>query len=109
MDIHFKDKKLRGLCEVRALAERKLGPDCARKLRSRLSDLEAAACVTDLQTGRPHALTGDRTGQFALNLAAGRRLVFAPAQDASPHHADGGVDWSRVHAVRIEFIGDYHD
>ena len=109
MDIRFKDKKLRRLCETRALAERRLGADCARKLRSRLGDLEAAACVTELRAGRPHALTGDRTGQFALNLAGGRRLVFAPAQGPCPHHADGSIDWSRVTAVRIEFIGDYHD
>ena len=109
MDIRFRDEKLRKLCEIGAHAERKLGSECAKRLRSRLSDLDAAACVTELRAGRPHPLTGDRTGQFALNLDRSRRLVFAPAQEPYPHLPDGGIDWSRVTAVRIEFIGDYHD
>ncbi|MCF6257676.1 MAG: killer suppression protein HigA [Gammaproteobacteria bacterium] len=109
MEIRFNDKKLRRLCEERAVAERKLGAACARKLRARLSDLEAASVVTELPTGNPHPLKGDRAGQFALNLAGARRLVFSPANDPCPRHADGGIDGSQVTIVNIEYIGDYHD
>lgn len=109
LDIRFKNKKVRELCEKASVAERKLGPDCARKLRVRLAALEAANSVTDLVAGRPHGLTGDRDGQFALDLAGGRRLVFAPANDPIPHKPDGSTDWSRVTIVSIEYIGDYHD
>ena len=58
MEIDFKDKKLRELCEQRGMAERKLGPPCARKLRSRLADLQASRCVADLVAGRPHPSAG---------------------------------------------------
>lgn len=109
MEIHFKDKKIRDLCEKQAVAQKKLGTDCARKLRTRLNELEAAARVTDLVAGRPHSLEGDRAGQFALDLAGGWRLVFAPDHDPCPTHADGGIDWARVTIVCIEYIGDYHD
>lgn len=109
MDIDYKSKKLRELCEKRAVAEKKLGAACARKLRSRLSDLDAASRVIDLVAGNPHPLAGNRAGLFALDLAGGWRLVFAPDQDPCPRHADGGIDWSQVTSVRIEFIGDYHD
>jgi len=109
MDIAFSTEKLRKLCEVRAEAERRLGPDCARKLRTRLSDLDAAATVGDLVAGRPHPLKGDRGGQFALALAGGSRLVFEPNQDPCPRLGDGAVDWHRVSHIRIVFIGDYHD
>ena len=109
MEINFKDKKIRELCEKQAVADRKLGAACARKLRSRLSDMEAASRVTDLVAGHPHSLKGDRAGQYALDLAGGWRLVFAPDHDPCPTRLDGGIDWSQVTIVCIEYIGDYHD
>lgn len=109
MEGDFKDKKLRELCERKETADRKLGAACARKLRSRLADLQAAACVIDLVAGRPHPLRGDRAGQFALDLEAGTRFVFEPIHSPVPSREDGGFDWSRVTKVRIVFIGDYHD
>ena len=109
MEIRFKDKKLRRLCEERTVAERKFGTACARKLNARLSDLEAAVVVTELPAGNPHPLKGDRAGQFALNLAGGWRLVFAPANDPCPRQVDGGINWSQVTIVTIEYIGNYHD
>ena len=48
MEIRFKDKKLRELCEKRAAAEKKLGSACARKLRARLDDLDAAERVSEV-------------------------------------------------------------
>ena len=109
MNLSFKDKKIRQLCEQQAAAEKKLGAACARKLRLRLSALEAASCVSELVAGNPHPLKGDRTGQFALDLAGGMRLVFAPDNSPCPTHPDGGIDWARVTAICIEYIGDYHD
>lgn len=109
MDIRFKNGKLRMLCEKQAVAVQKMGPAAARQLRSRLSDLWAAQRVTDLVAGHPHPLKGDREGQFAVSLAGGWRLVFAPANDPVPRRADASIDWSAVTIVCIEYIGDYHD
>jgi proteic killer suppression protein len=74
----------------------------------RLHDLEAASTVADLAAGRPHPLHGDRAGQFALDLAGGMRLVFAPVQQANLTRLHGSADWARVNIVCIEYIGDYH-
>lgn len=109
MKIDFRDKRLRALCEEQRVAVRELGADSAKKLRARLSDLDAATRVTDLVAGRPHPLKFDRAGQFAVDLAGGWRLVFAPDHDPLPLHADGSVDWSQVSSVIIESIEDYHD
>lgn len=109
MHILYKDNKLRELCEKRAVAEKKLGAANAKKLRIRLLALEAASRVSELVAGNPHPLKGDRAGQFALDLAGGWRLVFAPAHDPCPEHAHGGIDWSQVTLICIEYIGDYHD
>lgn len=109
MEIHFKDKKIRELCEKQSVAEKKLGAACARKLRTRLDDLDAAGRVTDLTAGNPHPLKGDRSGQIALDLAGGWRLVFASDQAPCPVRDDLSIDWSQVTIICIEFIGDYHE
>lgn len=109
MEIFFGDAKLQNLCEQYAIAQRKLGQACARKLQSRLADLNAASSVQELVAGRPHPLKGDRMGQFALDLDGGRRLVFKPVNDPIPQKNDESIDWARVTKVCIIFIGDYHD
>ncbi len=109
MDITFLNNKIKRLCENRRDAERQFGADCARKLRVRLADLEAAAAVSELVAGRPHPLKGDRQGQFAVDLAGGRRLVFEPIHDPCPCLENQAIDWLRVTRIRIVFIGDYHD
>ena len=69
----------------------------------------AAANVADLVAGRPHPLKGDRAGQFALDLDRGSRLVFEPAHEPVPIRDDQSIAWDQVTAIRIVFIGDYHD
>lgn len=108
MIIFFADDDLRQLCLTERLAKRRLGALNAKKLRTRLADLQAAANVMQLVAGRPHPLVGDRAGQFALDLDGGCRLVFEPANE-SAKGADGVIDWSRVTEVRVVEIGDYHD
>lgn len=109
MRIGYKNKKLQDLCEKSAVAHKTLGPACAKKLMVRLQALEAVDRVTDLVAGNPHPLSGDRFGEFALDLAGGWRLTFVPANDPCPTKPDGGIDWGQVTIVTIEYIGDYHD
>jgi toxin HigB-1 len=109
VEISFKDESLKDLCEQVKLAQRKFGAPMAKKLRVRLADLMAAASVTELVAGRPHPLTGDRAGQFALDLVHPQRLVFEPDNEPVPISEDGGIDWGQVTQVCIIWIGDYHD
>lgn len=109
MEIGYRNKQLRQLCLLHRVAETRLGAQCAAKLRIRLAALEAARSVVDLVAGNPHPLKGDRAGKFALNLTGGVRLVFKPANEPCPVLTTGDIDWARVTAVCIEFIGDYHD
>jgi proteic killer suppression protein len=117
MEITFADSKLQNLCEQEKLAKKKLGANCAKKLKARLADLAAVSCVAELTAGSPHRLTGDRAGQYALDIdqskpgrgRGGKRLVFKPDDDPVPLREDGSIDWSEVTAVCIVFIGDYHD
>ena len=108
MEILYASGRLKKLCEQQKIATQQLGPSCARKLRTRLSDLEAASSVGALKAGSPHPLTGSRKGEFALNLADGDRLVFCSANEPIPVTPDGSIDWHAVTIVKIIFIGDYH-
>ncbi|QSR85599.1 hypothetical protein [Methylacidimicrobium sp. B4] len=53
------------------MARKKLGNDCARKLKARLGDLGAAQTVAELVAGNPHPLTGDRAGEYAVSRSGG--------------------------------------
>ncbi|WP_415764652.1 type II toxin-antitoxin system RelE/ParE family toxin [Pseudomonas sp. ZB1P45] len=109
MELNFKDKRLRELCEQSRIAEKRLGADSARKLKSRLSDIQAAASVSDLAAGNPHPLKGDRKNQYSVSLAGGCRITFEPDHDPFPLREDQSIDWSQVRSVKIVFIGDYHE
>ncbi len=109
MDVFFADDHLERLCFEERRAKRRLGSKGARKLRTRLAELQAATRVSDLIAGRPHPLKYDQAGKFAVDLDRGCRLVFAPAHDPVPLNDDDSVAWGEVTAIRIVFIGDYHD
>ena len=79
MEIFFSNRQLQKLCAEEKEMARKLGVDAARKLKQRLSELEAAESLDDLRRlpgARCHELTGDRKGQLAVDLAHPKRLIF---------------------------------
>jgi proteic killer suppression protein len=64
--------------------------------------------VSQLHLGRPHPLTGDRAGQFSVDLDGPMRLLFEPAELPPPTLPSGGIDWQQVSSVRLLEIGDTH-
>lgn len=83
MHISFESKRLQKKCSEGARGVRKYGPACARKLRARLSDLEAAESLKQMYSllGTLHPLTGDLKGTFSLDLEHPLRLLFEPDHD----------------------------
>ena len=110
MQILFASSDIEEICKNETKAVRKLGSICCKKLKIYLSVLQAAQRVSDLpKIGRLHDLTGDRDGQKAFWLDKKMRLVFAPGNEPVPFKEDGGINWTAVTIVRIEYIGNYHD
>jgi len=111
LDILFLSKKLEQLCHDEKLATRTLGAPSAKKLRTRLDDLIAAANLEIMRKlpGRFHGLTKERAGQYALDLHGGCRLVFEPANNPLPTRADSTLDLKKVTTIKVVEIGDYHD
>lgn len=57
---------------------------------------------------RCHPLTGDRAGQWAVDLEHPYRLVFEPADEPLPTLESGGLDKTKIMSVRILDVEDYH-
>lgn len=108
MIIRFRSRRLQAIANDGKAARRELGKRCADVLRRRLDDLQAADDLEAMRhlPGRCHELTGDRAGQFALDLEHPRRLVFEALN--GDRNREGGLDWSTVTAIEVVEITDYH-
>jgi proteic killer suppression protein len=62
----------------------------AKRLGSRIKELRAEENVTKLRYGNPHPLTGDRAGQFSVDLDGLMRFLFEPIDQPPPTLPSGG-------------------
>ncbi len=90
---------------------RSYGLRMASVIKTRMEMLASLGNLAKLSMhtpGRMHPLSGDRKGQFAVDLTGPYRLVFEPDYDPVPLKADGGVDLEEVRAITILEVVDYH-
>jgi proteic killer suppression protein len=112
MDILFGSTKLEKECNSDTLLVRRYGAQSAKLIRRRLDELRAAESldiISRLPQARCHELKGDRARQLSVDLKHPYRLVFEPAQAPAPQKEAGGLDWSKVTAVRVLGVEDTHD
>ena len=111
MDIIFLDESLRRTVNNEKRLRRKFPGRRGKLIRQRLDELWAAVTLEDLRglPGHCHELKYDRAGQLAIDLDQPFRLIFEPANNPIPRHSGGNLDWTRVTAVRIIEVVDYHD
>ncbi|PIR37737.1 MAG: hypothetical protein COV34_03005 [Candidatus Zambryskibacteria bacterium CG10_big_fil_rev_8_21_14_0_10_42_12] len=104
MEISFSNKKLQKLCEDHNKLKAKYGALQARRIIRRINELQAAANLHDisqLPQARLHSLTGDRKGQFAVDILHPYRIILLPL--------DGDTaDLRTIQVVEIVSIIDYH-
>jgi plasmid maintenance system killer protein len=114
MDISFRNAKLAKSFNEGKELERVHGPLRAKKIRIRMNELRAAQSLMDFwppksPPGRCHELTeGQRAGQLSVDLDHPYRLIFVPDHDPVPVHGEGGLDWSKVTAIKILGVEDTH-
>ncbi|MEN7973829.1 MAG: killer suppression protein [Verrucomicrobiota bacterium] len=110
MNIAFKTKKLEKTLNTEKALNVAYGKN-AKPLKRRLAVLRAALClgeVSHLPPDRRHELTGNRKGTFAVDLKHPHRLVFKPNHNSVPEDEDGGIDLTKVTAIMILGVEDYH-
>lgn len=109
MEVRFATSQLHKTMSSAGALNRRYGDIGARRIRTRLSQIEAADSLADLRSlpGRWHELTGDRAGHLAADLHQPYRMIVRPAEPV-PRTNEGGLDWTRVTTVIITEIADYH-
>ncbi|MGD9107889.1 MAG: type II toxin-antitoxin system RelE/ParE family toxin [Gammaproteobacteria bacterium] len=111
MEITFKNKKLQKICNSEKKLLKTYGKNCARKIRARLDDLQAAPNLEAFKTlpGRCHELIGDKKGLLSLDLEHPLRLIFEPTNKSINKKDGGGINWNLVNAIKIINVEDTHD
>lgn len=111
MKIDFLSIKDKLRFENPKLAVKAFGAESAKKLKTRLDDLDAAQSMQDMRQvpGHWEELKNDRAGQFSARLHGGWRLIVKPQKQPPPTKPDGGLDWHAIDAIHIIEVADYHD
>lgn len=98
IEVRYRTRQLRKVCEDASVAERKYGAAAADKIQRRIDQIRAVDSVEELVQfgiGRCHPLQGKRKGQYAMDLTQPYRLIFEKVNE-------------QIVAVEILEIVDYH-
>ena len=111
MHIELTTEKLRIEFEDSRVLQRQRGVVQAKKIMTRMAQLEGALTLAQLrnQPGHFHALTEDKSGWLACDLDGPFRLIFEVADVPIPQLDAGGIDWSKVTNVRMLGVLNYHE
>ena len=96
--VTYKSKSLEKICTDFSEAVRKYGIKIAEKVHLRINEISAAINIEMMiqcHVGRCHRLTGNRNGQYSVDLTQPYRLIFTVK--------DGEVQIAKI----IEIV-DYH-
>lgn len=99
-------KKLSSATEIR-----KAYGNMAKTVSLRLAQIRAADNLQVLQKlpgANCHPLTGNRAGQWAVNISGNYRMIFLIAHDPVPLNETGGVAALLVTDICIMETTDYH-
>ncbi|MBI4534744.1 MAG: system killer suppression protein [Ignavibacteriae bacterium] len=111
MDITFRNEKLAKIFNSEKSLMREYGTENAKKIKHRMAVLAVATCLDEVPVHPPdrrHELSGDRKGQFAVDLKHPQRLIFEPNHNPLPRRTDGGLDLRKISAITIVEVEDYH-
>lgn len=111
MNIDFLSAKDKEFLESSKRVTKAYGPETAKKLKSRLDDLDAAESMEDMRLlpGHWEELKKERAGTFSARLQGGFRLIVKPQKEPPPTKPDGGLDWRAIDSIYIVEVVDYHD
>ena len=111
MKIYYEHRQLQKATSEYRAAVREWGSENAKKLSTLIQQLQAASTLKEMHNvpgARFHPLSGDRKGQFAMDLKHPKRLIVKPIEPV-PRTPDGGIDVSQVTEILVIEVVDYHD
>ena len=111
MEISFQNRRLERRFNSERELRRQYGTRMARAISARvlvLASADSLAMIPNVPPERLHLLEGQRPNQFAVDLIHPYRIVFDIDHDPIPRKDDGGIDLTRVTAITIIDVVDYH-
>ena len=103
MELAFRTRRLRTVCENHDEAVRMMGETAAGVLRNRIADLRAVTHLGELPAGRPAVMEGERP-KLHFELGAGWSLLMEVAHQNVPRTKEGDLDETRVRRARVQEI-----
>ena len=83
----------------------------ARRVSQRLAEINAApnlAVLMKIPQANCHSLTGDRRGEWALDVSHNFRMIFEIFTDPLPVNEDGTINHELITDICILRVEDYH-
>jgi toxin HigB-1 len=105
MELAFRTRKLRTLCQDHDEAISLMGESAADALRTRIADLRAVTYLDELPVGAPNVIDGEPP-QLTVDLRDRWRLLMTVGHDTVPRTEEGAFDAARVRRVVIEEVGN---
>ena len=112
MDVQFRTNKLRDAFLEHKIATKQFGDRDGKLYIRRINELascETLGDVLDLPFGKPHALSGERAGEFAINMVQPRRLIFVPLDEEGQRIAADKIKPGEVKSIQVWEVVNYHD
>lgn len=110
MKIEYKKNKLQKQLSSATEIKKAFGIN-AKRVSMRMDELMASpnlAVLMQIPAANCHSLTGDRNGEWAIDVSANYRLIFEIINDPIPRTDDGSIIAILITDIRILEIGDYH-
>ncbi len=111
MNIYFKSKSVQKACAGKDALIKKWGKKHGMKVAQRLKELSAAtnlSHISVLPPPRMHELSGERKGEYVVDVGHAYRLIFKPNHNPVPKKDDGGIALEKVTSILILSIENYH-
>jgi len=110
LNVSFADDTLEAKCTRGTAEYNHLSKDNRIVLNTRIPAILRAPTLEDLRhaDGRFHELQYNRQGQLSCTFDSGDRLIFVPDHNPVPVDSNGNLDWSKVTAIKIIGMGNYH-
>jgi proteic killer suppression protein len=110
MNIQYGNNKLRRQLSSASEIKKAFG-EMAKKVTRRLDEITASpnlAVLMKIPAANCHPLTGDRQGEWAVDISGNFRMIFEINQNPIPLKTDGGIDTVLITDITITGTEDYH-
>jgi plasmid maintenance system killer protein len=111
MNIDYKSNKIRKQLSNATEIKKAFGTN-AKRVAQRLDDIIDSPnleVLLQIPAANCHPLTGDRNGQWAVDISASHRMIFEINHDPVPEKDDGSIDTILVTDILVvETNTNYH-